>query len=145
MQRFISIARVSAMALAMSGVLAVPVSAAPLRVGGPLVTSNVVKAQVQYRGHETFNEGLRRRHGRYYYRGHRVYRHRRPGYRRYGDWWVPPALFGLFVGGAILNQQRSMSRAHIRWCYRHYRSYREWDNTFQPYHGPRRQCVSPYY
>jgi hypothetical protein len=37
------------------------------------------------------------------------------------------------------------SSAHVRWCYRHYRSYREWDNTFQPYHGPRRPCRSPYY
>ena len=34
--------------------------------------------------------------------------------------------------------------AHVRWCYDRYRSYREWDNTFQPYNGPRRQCISPY-
>ncbi|MGV3652562.1 MAG: BA14K family protein, partial [Devosia sp.] len=25
-----------------------------------------------------------------------------------------------------------------------YRSYRASDNTFQPYNGPRQQCVSPY-
>jgi hypothetical protein len=37
-----------------------------------------------------------------------------------------------------------LSQAHIRWCYNRYRSYRSWDNSFQPYHGPRRQCVSPY-
>lgn len=37
-----------------------------------------------------------------------------------------------------------MSPAHIRWCYDRYRSYRAWDNTFQPYNGPRRQCWSPY-
>ena len=35
--------------------------------------------------------------------------------------------------------------AHVRWCYSQYRSYREWDNTFQPYGGPRRECRSPYY
>jgi hypothetical protein len=39
---------------------------------------------------------------------------------------------------------RSASSAHVRWCYDRYRSYRAWDNTFQPYHGPRRQCRSPY-
>jgi hypothetical protein len=39
---------------------------------------------------------------------------------------------------------RSLSSAHIRWCYSRYRSYRAWDNSWQPYHGPRRQCRSPY-
>jgi hypothetical protein len=34
--------------------------------------------------------------------------------------------------------------AHVRWCYARYRSYRAWDDTFQPYHGPRRPCYSPY-
>jgi hypothetical protein len=34
--------------------------------------------------------------------------------------------------------------AHVEWCYARYRSYRAWDNTFQPYNGPRRQCISPY-
>ncbi|WP_324288253.1 BA14K family protein [Hoeflea algicola] len=31
------------------------------------------------------------------------------------------------------------------WCYDRYRSYRERDNTYQPYEGGRRQCNSPYY
>jgi len=34
---------------------------------------------------------------------------------------------------------------HVRWCYARYRSYRAYDDTFQPYHGPRQACVSPYY
>ncbi len=38
----------------------------------------------------------------------------------------------------------SADNAHISWCYDRYRSYRERDNSFQPYHGPRRQCHSPY-
>ncbi|MCB8828228.1 BA14K family protein, partial [Escherichia coli] len=29
-----------------------------------------------------------------------------------------------------------------RWCYNRYRSYRAYDNTYQPNNGPRRQCVS---
>lgn len=36
------------------------------------------------------------------------------------------------------------SSAHVRWCYARYRSYREYDNTYQPYYGRRRQCYSPY-
>lgn len=28
-----------------------------------------------------------------YYRGHRGYRHRRPGFRFYGGFWYPPAAF----------------------------------------------------
>jgi BA14K-like protein len=34
---------------------------------------------------------------------------------------------------------------HMRWCYNRYRSYDRYSNTFQPYHGRRRVCVSPYY
>ncbi|GAA4116398.1 BA14K family protein [Aminobacter aganoensis] len=37
-----------------------------------------------------------------------------------------------------------LSSVHVRWCYNRYRSYRAWDNTFQPYNGPRQQCWSPY-
>lgn len=37
-----------------------------------------------------------------------------------------------------------VSSPHARWCYNRYRSYRAWDNTFQPYNGPRQQCWSPY-
>jgi|GEM_PF-2527965 len=33
---------------------------------------------------------------------------------------------------------------HLRWCYSQFKTYRESDNTFQPYSGPRRECVSPY-
>ncbi|EEY07123.1 predicted protein [Brucella pinnipedialis M163/99/10] len=33
---------------------------------------------------------------------------------------------------------------HVRWCYNRYRSYRAYDNTYQPNYGPRRQCYSPY-
>ncbi len=39
---------------------------------------------------------------------------------------------------------RSGGSAHVQWCYNRYRSYRAWDNTYQPYNGPRQQCWSPY-
>ncbi len=35
--------------------------------------------------------------------------------------------------------------SHEAWCQARYRSYRAYDNTFQPYHGQRRECRSPYY
>lgn len=92
-----------------------------------------------------------RRGNRHYWRGHRGYRHHRPGYRRHGDFWFPPAAFalGAIIGGAIANQEppiryRPRGGAHEEWCYNRYRSYRAYDNTFQPYNGPRRQCISPY-
>ncbi|WP_417424939.1 BA14K family protein [Hoeflea sp.] len=37
-----------------------------------------------------------------------------------------------------------MSRSHVDYCYNRYRSYRAYDNTYQPYHGRRRACRSPY-
>ena len=33
---------------------------------------------------------------------------------------------------------------HYDWCASRYRSYRPYDNTYQPYRGPRRQCYSSY-
>ncbi|MDI6027927.1 BA14K family protein [Corticibacterium sp. UT-5YL-CI-8] len=37
-----------------------------------------------------------------------------------------------------------LSQSHVNWCYNRYRSYRAWDNSFQPYGGPRQQCWSPF-
>ncbi len=90
-----------------------------------------------------------------YWRGHRGYREPRPGYKRHGDYWFPLAAFatGMIISGAIANSAppppapayRVSGNAHVNWCYNQYRSYRASDNTFQPYNGPRKQCVSPYY
>lgn len=85
-------------------------------------------------------------HGGYgWYNGHRGYRHWRHGYRQYNGWWFPATAFlgAAIIGNAIANAPRGGS-AHVQWCYDHYRSYRASDNTYQPYSGPRRQCVSPY-
>lgn len=86
-------------------------------------------------------------------RGNRRRGHR--GYRRRGRGAGVAAgiLGGLIIGGIIADSERRRYRrrvirrddAHINWCYYRYRSYRAYDNTFQPYHGRRRQCVSPYY
>jgi hypothetical protein len=88
------------------------------------------------------------RYGGYgWYNGYRGYRYYRPGYREYNGWWFPAAVLGglgaAIIGNAIVNSNHGGS-AHVQWCYDHYRSYRASDNTYQPYNGPRRQCVSPY-
>jgi hypothetical protein len=63
----------------------------------------------------------------YPYPLYRPYRHMHP-------YAVPPRR--IYRGGR---------NAHVNWCYHRYRSYRAWDNTFQPYNGPRWQCRSPYW
>jgi hypothetical protein len=99
------------------------------------------------------------RHGAHWGRwnGRHYYRH---GWRRHGGYWGWGPAIGLGIGiplgyalgannyyGEPIYRPRYYPRAasaHVRWCYGRYRSYRAWDNTFQPYHGPRQQCISPY-
>lgn len=110
------------------------------------LASNVQQVQWHGRDRVVIREG----HG--YWRGHRGSRHWRHGYRRHGDFWFPLAAFatGAIISGAIANDRppprvyRGGGSAHVQWCYNRYRSYRAYDNTYQPYNGPRRQCVSPY-
>ena len=95
-----------------------------------------------------------RRGNFYYYNGHRGSRERRSGWRHYNGWWFPQSAFSFSINidadrGRGWDRDRGpgygrLTRAHIDWCYSNYRSYRASDNTFQPYNGPRRQCVSPY-
>ncbi|WP_394701617.1 BA14K family protein [uncultured Roseibium sp.] len=105
----------------------------------------VDRSQKHYRS----NRGFYRHNGHTYYNGHRGYRHPRRGYRQYNGWWFP---YGAFTFGPTYNypsypyyRSRGLSQAHYNWCYRKYRSYRAYDNTFQPYNGPRRACRSPYW
>ncbi|TGQ69604.1 MAG: BA14K family protein [Mesorhizobium sp.] len=90
------------------------------------------------------------------------WRWRRHHYRgRYHDDAAGAAILGLGLGlglGSMYNNYNyydvpaprryyragRLSNAHVQWCYNRYRSYRSWDNTFQPYNGPRQQCWSPY-
>jgi hypothetical protein len=95
-------------------------------------------------------DGNWRRSGSRYgwYNGHRGYRYKRRGYRYHDGFWFPAGAFiaGAVIGGAIANSNNAYAggSAHVQWCYDRYRSYRAYDNTFQPYNGPRRQCYSPY-
>lgn len=110
------------------------------------------RAQHQWRGDRNWNGG----------RWHRE----RPHYWRHGDGWgwgasglmlglglgLPYGYYGpgYYYGPEYYAPPRRVyrvyrgSNAHVRWCYAHYRSYRASDNTFQPNHGPRKQCRSPY-
>ncbi|MGP4671141.1 BA14K family protein [Agrobacterium salinitolerans] len=123
----------------------------PVPVTQPAVaTENVVP--VQYR------EWDRRRHwdGRHmrrppphrngWYNGHRGYRDRRPGYRYHNGYWFPLAAFaaGAIISGAMQQPRPAYGGSHVAWCQNRWRSYRAYDNTYQPYNGPRRICVSPY-
>lgn len=85
-----------------------------------------------------------RRHGpRRHYRGHHRGRHH--GRRHYRP---RSGIYLQFGGPRVVRpaypRYRSLPSAHVRWCHNRYRSYRASDNTFQPYHGPRRSCRSPY-
>jgi hypothetical protein len=41
-------------------------------------------------------------------------------------------------------QMAELGAGHLEWCGSRYRSYRPGDNSYQPYSGGRRPCVSPY-
>lgn len=60
-------------------------------------------------------------------------------YFEFGPRYAPPPRYY-----APPRQVYRLPASHVRWCENQYRSYRAWDNTFQPYNGPRRQCASPY-
>ncbi|MBP2237114.1 hypothetical protein J2Z31_003628 [Sinorhizobium kostiense] len=54
---------------------------------------------------------------------------------------------GATVGGPLPRPRRRIvdsAKAHLLWCRERYISYRAYDNTFQPFEGPRRPCNSPY-
>ncbi|PRX07190.1 UNVERIFIED_ORG: BA14K-like protein [Martelella mediterranea] len=74
----------------------------------------------------------------------------------YWNNWGPALTFGAgaLIGGGVaaaatssntVPTQAGINPKHYQWCEDHYKSYRASDNTYQPYHGPRKQCTSPYY
>lgn len=162
--RFRTTSVATAIVVFMSSVI--PVHAFQMPVTQQVQGTQQPLVQVQYRDRENdrlYGGGDRdrrdrdfRRYGgpryeqpRYgWYNGHRGYPDRRPGYRYHNGYWFPMAAFamGAIIGGAIQQQQArpSYGGSHSSWCANRYRSYRAYDNTYQPYGGPRRQCISPY-
>ena len=149
MRRLLSFIGRGMVALTLSFGTAVPMAVAPAQAA-PLVVPAAPQASADV---QTVGHRRHWRHHRGHWRGHRYH-------RRHRDRDAVIALgLGLGVLGALAARPRyhddyyyaprhrvyrGHGSAHIDWCYARYRSYRHWDNTFQPSHGPRRQCWSPY-
>jgi hypothetical protein len=86
------------------------------------------------------------RHGRHH--GHYYRRHRH--HHGHAGAIIGGLAAGAIIGGALAQpryvrpHRYAGASSHTQWCYGRYRSYRAFDNTYQPYGGPRRQCYSPY-
>ncbi|MET3600476.1 BA14K family protein [Martelella mangrovi] len=163
MTRLANKTAIAAIASAFMAVSVLPAEAMPVMNPASSVSDNI--ETVQYRGGDRRHHGggHYRHGGRNYHNGHNNghgWGHRPPPrHHRYdddNDSWVPLAILGagaLIIGGAVAsNNQRSrpqqaygLNPKHYNWCESRYRSYRPSDNSFQPYNGPRKQCLSPYY
>ena len=137
--------------LAITGM--VPAQAQVIRPAATVtITSDVTTVGHRY-GHGRYERYDRYERARYW-NGHRGYRDRRAGYRYHNGYWYPLAAFaaGAIIGGAIAQPRPApvapragLNPRHYSWCEARYRSYDSYSNTFQPYNGPRQQCLSPYY
>jgi hypothetical protein len=64
--------------------------------------------------------------------------------------WVDPVTTASFEYDEAFDpaqyeeEQAAFSEAHYAWCSRRYRSYDPTDNSYNPYRGGRRECVSPF-
>jgi len=148
--------------LAITGM--VPAQAQVIRPVAPIAaTTDATAVQYRDRYERRFDRRIERRIDRRidryerarYWNGHRGYSERRAGYRYHNGYWYPLAAFaaGAIIGGAIAQPRPApvapraagLNPRHYSWCEARYRSYDSYSNTFQPYNGPRQQCLSPYY
>ena len=143
---------VAALASILAVTSMVPAQAQIIRPVAPVAAATDA-TNVQYR-ERRYDRRDRYERARYW-NGHRGYRERRAGYRYRNGYWYPLAAFaaGAIIGGAIAQPRAvpvapraaGLNPRHYSWCHARYRSYDSYSNTFQPYNGPRRQCLSPYY
>lgn len=92
--------------------------------------------------------------------GFKGYRHYRNGYRKHTDgWWYPEAAFQPNAKAGVTNESvQAIShkqkdseekpwqiKSHVDYCLAKYKTYSASDNTYQPFEGARKACVSPYY
>jgi hypothetical protein len=150
--RFHSCIRSGLVALGVLAGLCAPAAAAPFAgVGRTAVAPAVSEQSVVQVGYRRCYDGRCGRYGRHHLR-HRYWdddrryrRYHRRYYNSYPDFYLglsvpiyryyaPPRRYYRGGGGS----------AHVAWCYSRYRSYRAWDNTYQPYYDSRRRCWSPY-
>ncbi len=160
MNRFLSAACAAMVSVLMAVPSAGQALSAPLRSNTPSVEFSpsvpVTNVQDQWYGNrrQWRAPGHRQWRGPGYRRWpHENYRHRY--YRHRHDDFGPVVgglVAGVIISGIIASQQpapryryyRYSGDAHVDWCLRRYRSYDIRTDTFQPYHGPRRYCNSPY-
>lgn len=143
--------------------------AGPFGPGAPLA-GDARFVDVQYRGERRARRAARRAYRQELRRqdrrreARRDYRRTERRLRRQRNRALAGGVIGgLALGAIIAGSQRSyaapryaapryvapratyrFSPAHHGWCSTRYRSYRSSDGTFQPYHGPRKACISPY-
>ncbi|MEB2844073.1 BA14K family protein [Rhizobiales bacterium RZME27] len=150
-----------ALSLATAFMGVAPAQAFPSAASAPRVEQTQASGvqNVQYRrewrrdrwrgGDRRWDRGRHWDRGRYY--GDRRYYRRH--HRNNAGAVIGGLALGAIVGGAIANSQPRYAPApryyrgassHTQWCVNRYRSYRAYDNTFQPYNGPRQRCYSPY-
>jgi hypothetical protein len=156
------------MALGLVAGLSVPALSGPMLQTAPSVPSSTAATEIvpvrdSWAGGNSRRDYWRHNRGNRHWQGNRWrhnnwhrsnrddwrWRHHR---RHYGGTGIYLGLGGLAIAPAY-EYYRAPRRAyrvyrggsaHVRWCYNRYRSYRASDNTFQPYHGPRQPCYSPY-
>ncbi|MGF7156964.1 BA14K family protein [Bartonella heixiaziensis] len=96
--------------------------------------------------------------GRKELNGFKGYRHYRRGYRKYSDnWWYPEVAFVSFsrldtkhvplkaMPASLQKKEPWMLKQHMDSCRARYRSYNKNDNSYQPFHGSRKQCLSRFF
>ena len=156
MKKFLSGFCAAALATSFAVASIAPVNAAPIFI--PKAVAATTDIQLANHGgsrrmlrRDRFDDRHFRRDGNYaWYGEHRGYRTYRRGYRQHNGYWFPAAAFlaGALITGAIVNNNNyrvySGGNSHVSWCYDRWRSYRAYDNSYQPYNGPRRICYSPY-
>lgn len=145
----------AAVSIAASCGISVSANAAPIAIAPIASPADGLIEQVR----SERRRGFYRHRGYAFYNGYRGYRHHRRGYRRHNGYYFPHSAFSvrIYVGPRRHVAPRYIYRPaparpkivnvgtlHVNWCHSKYRSYRASDNTFQPYHGPRKRCRSPY-
>ena len=149
--RFHSCIRLGLVALGVLAGLSAPAAATPFAGAGRTVAPATVEQDVVQIRHRGCYGGWCGRYGRNHLR-YRYWdddwRYRRYHRRYYNSY--PQFYLGLgvpayrYYAPPRRYHRGGGSSAHVAWCYNRYRSYRQWDNTYQPYYGSRRQCWSPY-
>ena len=135
---------VSALAAACLAVAGFMVAGTAANAGG--IEVRIYERHTSYRHYERVTV-FSRHHG---YRAH-GYRLHRPGYVYHRGLWFSPRSMraGVIVDRPIprrhvVHYGGALTQHHYSWCADRYRSYHWRSNTFQPYHGPRQTCYSPY-